>query len=107
MSVVLQNMGVSGFSEGVTKSFYFAFITSAFAAGLTYYLLARFIPQTSYLAHKDEKFREWTEEEVEEWAIAKRQGMTAMGDEVPGGYADPQYYEDDKSAEADVNVLTA
>ncbi|WWD20952.1 hypothetical protein CI109_105430 [Kwoniella shandongensis] len=61
----LNNMGVKGFSTGVVRSFYFAFITTGLASGLTYYLLARFVPQTNYNLYKGEKFREWTEEEVE------------------------------------------
>ncbi|WWC97765.1 hypothetical protein V866_004651 [Kwoniella sp. B9012] len=61
----LNNMGVKGFSTGVIRSFYFAFITTGCAAGLTYYLLATIFPQPNYKINKGTKFREWTEEEVE------------------------------------------
>lgn len=68
---VLNNMGVKGFSTGVIRSFYFAFITTCLAAGLTYYLLARFFPQKSYILNLDNKFYEWTPEEVEVYAAGK------------------------------------
>lgn len=58
-------MGVKGFSTGVVRSFYFAFITTGCASGLSYYLLARLFPQENYKRFKGLKFREWTEEEVE------------------------------------------
>lgn len=58
-------MGVKGFSTGVIRSFYFAFITTGCASGLSYYLLARFFPQENYRRFKGLRFREWTEEEVE------------------------------------------
>lgn len=61
----LNNMGVKGFSTGVIRSFYFAFITTGCASGLSYYLLAKFFPQENYRRFKGLRFREWTEEEVE------------------------------------------
>ena len=70
---VLDNMGVKGFSTGVVRSFYFAFITTGIAAGLTYYLLARFFPQANYVANKGLKFKEWSQDEVEMYAAGKRE----------------------------------
>ncbi|OCF32327.1 uridine permease [Kwoniella heveanensis CBS 569] len=64
----LNNMGVKGFSTGVIRSFYFAFITTGVASGLTYYLLATIFPQENYKINKGNKFREWSEEEVEVYA---------------------------------------
>lgn len=64
----LNNMGKLDVSIGVQRSFYFAFITSGTGAGLTYYLLARFFPQTSYLENKGLKFAEWSQDEVETYA---------------------------------------
>ena len=65
---VLNNMGVKGFGTGVIRSFYFAFITTGTAAGLTYYLLARLFPQKTYIDNKHLSFFEWTPEEVEVYA---------------------------------------
>ncbi|WVQ81583.1 hypothetical protein IAT38_003707 [Cryptococcus sp. DSM 104549] len=71
----LNNMGVKGFSTSLIRSFYFAFLTTGAAAGLTYYLLATLIPQENYKRNKGLKFREWTEEEIElyvagaEWRV--------------------------------------
>lgn len=61
-------MGVKKVSTGITRSFYFAFITTGLGAGLTYYLLARLFPQKTYLENRDLKFYEWTPEEVEVYA---------------------------------------
>lgn len=60
-------MGVS-VSDGVEKSFYFAFITTGVAAGLTYYILVRIWPQANHELNKDLRFREWSADEVEEYA---------------------------------------
>jgi NCS1 family nucleobase:cation symporter-1 len=72
--VVLQAMGLKSLASNIalTHSYYFAFLTTGIAAGLTYYLLAVVFPQQSYLIHRDEKFKEWTEDEVEVYAAGKR-----------------------------------
>ena len=99
-TVVLSNMGVKGFSIGVTRSFYFAFITSGVASGLTYYLLARFLPQQTYTLHKGEKFEEWSQDEVEMYAAGKREIVVRPmpGTETPS-------IEEKKDLEPGVNVL--
>ena len=92
-------MGVKGFSIGVTHSFYFAFITTGTASGLTYYLLARFFPQQTYTLRKGERFQEWSQEEVEVYAAGKREIVRPMpGTETPS-------VEDSKELEPGVNVL--
>ncbi|RSH95479.1 hypothetical protein EHS25_000571 [Saitozyma podzolica] len=70
----LQAMGLKSLASNIalTHSYYFAFLTTGVAAGLTYYLLAVIFPQQSYLIHRDEKFKEWTEDEVEVYAAGKR-----------------------------------
>ena len=64
----LDNMGAIKASTGVERSFYFAFITTGVASGLTYYLLARFVPQKNYLVNKGKRFEEWSQEHVERYA---------------------------------------
>jgi NCS1 family nucleobase:cation symporter-1 len=71
---VLDNMGVDGIKLSVKRSFFFAWITSLCGAALTYYLLARFFPQKSYVMNKNEKWGEWSQEKVEAWAEARRRG---------------------------------
>jgi NCS1 family nucleobase:cation symporter-1 len=71
---VLDNMGLKGVKLSVKRSFYFAWITSLFGAALTYYLLARFFPQKSYVMNKSEKWSEWTQDKVEAWGAARRMG---------------------------------
>ena len=70
-------MGVKGFSTALTRSFYFAWLTTLVSAGGTYYILARLFPQASYVENKDLKFKEWDQETVESWATARRIGDTA------------------------------
>jgi len=67
-------MGLDGVKLSVRRSFYFAWITSLFGAAATYYLLARFVPQKSYIMNKDEKWGEWSQEKVEAWGQARRRG---------------------------------
>lgn len=67
-------MGVKGFSTSLKRSFFFAWITSLLGAAATYYILARLFPQTSYVANKDQKWGEWTQEKVEAWTTARRLG---------------------------------
>jgi len=73
-SIVLDNMGLDGVKLSVRRSFYFAWITSLFGAAATYYLLARFFPQKSYVMNKNEKWGEWTQDKVEAWGAARRRG---------------------------------
>jgi NCS1 family nucleobase:cation symporter-1 len=101
-------MGLKSLASNIalTHSYYFAFLTTGIAAGLTYYLLAVVFPQQSYLIHRDDKFKEWTEDEVEVYAAGKRVvGVDAAyrgEDEVetPGGW-------EKKSGAAAVGVLEA
>jgi hypothetical protein len=72
--IVLDNMGLDGVKLSVRRSFYFAWITSLFGAAATYYLLARFFPQKSYVMNKNEKWGEWTQDKVEAWGAARRRG---------------------------------
>jgi hypothetical protein len=67
-------MGLDGVKLSVRRSFYFAWITSLFGAAATYYLLARFFPQKSYVMNKNEKWGEWTQDKVEAWGAARRRG---------------------------------
>ncbi len=78
----LGNMGVS-VSDGVTKSFYFALITTTIASGLTYYLLNLIWPQETFKTYKGQRFREWSPEEVEIYAAGvKADGMGMSPDEL-------------------------
>ena len=92
-------MGVN-VSEGVTNSFYFAFITTGVAAGLTYYILVRIWPQESYKLNRGSRFKEWSPEEVEYYAAGSemRQGRTATS--VPELQRSDS--EDDKKIDAGV-----
>lgn len=96
---VLGNMGVN-VSEGVTKSFYFAFITTGVAAGLTYYALVRIFPQETYNLNKGMKFREWSPGEVEMYAAGS--GMTQGRPVAP-----LQRTESDDEKKMDVGVVTS
>ena len=80
--LVLDNMGVKGFSTSLKRSFFFAWITSLVGAALTYYLLARFFPQRSYTANASQKWGEWTQEKVEAWSNARRVGDREGADMV-------------------------
>jgi NCS1 family nucleobase:cation symporter-1 len=77
-------MGAIELSVPAQRSFYFAFITSGVGAGLTYYLLARFVPQESYVLHRGEKFQEWTQDEVETYAPVEGEGEGAWSSSVGG-----------------------
>lgn len=94
--LVLDNMGVKGFSTSLKRSFFFAWITSLLGAAVTYYLLARLFPQRSYVANKDEKWGEWTQEKVEAWTTARRLGDREAAEAVE---------EDDKAIGASELVL--
>ncbi|ODO11198.1 hypothetical protein I350_01802 [Cryptococcus amylolentus CBS 6273] len=85
----LNNMGVEGFSTSVVRSFYFAFITTGCASGLTYYLLAAVLfPQENFKRFRGLKFREWTEEEVEMYVAG------APWRDAPGEVGKPEMGED-------------
>jgi NCS1 family nucleobase:cation symporter-1 len=106
-SAVLDNMGYHHFSIGVIRSFYFAFITTGLAAGLTYYILARAFPQPNFLIHKGMKFEEWTQDQVEMYAAGKRHDLNVHSElQVPeySGQVTPLDEEKRKDG-AIVNVL--
>lgn len=104
----LHNMGVSSFGLGVQRSFYFAFITTGVAAGLSYYLMARFWPQPNYKINKGLKFEEWSQDRVETYAAGSSRGVTE--------YVEPQTPMEDPAVDekkdlsvdrVNVNVLEA
>ncbi|KAK8843507.1 hypothetical protein IAR55_007167 [Kwoniella newhampshirensis] len=100
----LNNMGVKGFHTGVVRSFYFAFITTGCAAGLTYYLLATLIPQENYKLYKGQKFREWTEEEVEVYVAGSEWRRNGGVPPVIGGSgAETPEMEDDERDEKKID----
>lgn len=78
----LGNMGVP-VSDGVEKSFYFAFITTGVAAGLTYYLLVRIWPQANYKINEGMAFREWSPDEVEIYAAGSEMRRGGLSTSVP------------------------
>jgi len=83
----LHQMGAIELGVPAQRSFYFAFITSGAGAGLTYYLLARFWPQASYVEYKGLKFKEWSQDEVEVYAPTSAES-TAVRDEWAGSSDD-------------------
>ena len=70
-------------SDGVEKSFYFAFITTGVAAGLTYYLLVRIWPQANYKINEGMAFREWSPDEVEIYAAGSEMRRGGLSTSVP------------------------
>lgn len=105
--VVLDNMGVKGFSTSLKRSFFFAWITSLLGAAITYYLLARLFPQASYKANKDAKWGEWSQDKVEAWTTARRLGDREAAEVVEqdlGGKVESEVVhdnvDDDKEVEA-------
>jgi NCS1 family nucleobase:cation symporter-1 len=99
-------MGYHHFSIGVIRSFYFAFITTGLAAGLTYYILARVFPQPNFLIHKGLKFEEWTQDQVETYAAGKRHIHDTGGDlEKPRINGQETPMEEKRKDGAIVNVL--
>jgi len=103
---VLDNMGYHHFSIGVIRSFYFAFITTGLAAGLTYYILARVFPQPNFLIHKGLKFEEWTQDRVETYAAGKGHIHDTHGvSEEPRSSGQETPMEEKRKDGAIVNVL--
>ncbi|KAL7422166.1 hypothetical protein Q5752_002811 [Cryptotrichosporon argae] len=100
----LYNMKAVTVGTSVLRSYYFAYITSACGAGLTYYLLARFVPQASYLAAEGQGFREWTQDEVEVFAGGKRVIEDAPAEQ--GEHAEPVDVDDKYSGE-EVKIVAA
>jgi len=100
-------MGYHHFSISVIRSFYFAFITTGLAAGLTYYILARAFPQPNFLIHKGLKFEEWTQDQVEIYAAGKRHIHRAHEEleEEPRNSGQETPVEEKRKDGAIVNVL--
>jgi NCS1 family nucleobase:cation symporter-1 len=100
-------MGVE-VSVGVQKSFYFAFITTGVAAGLTYYLLCRLFPPANYTMQKGLKFKEWSQGEVEVFAAGSLERPVASYEVSPPILSRADSAEDEKKIDggASVNVLT-
>jgi hypothetical protein len=99
-------MGYHHFGIGVIRSFYFAFITTGLAAGLTYYILARVFPQPNFLIHKDLKFEEWSQDQVERYAAGKRHILSGESElEKPRNSGQATPLEEKRKDGAIVNVL--
>ena len=94
-------------SEGVTKSFYFAFITTGLAAGLTYYILVRIWPQANYNINKGLSFREWSPDEVEVYAAGNDRAHAAGSGALPPLQRTESYDEKKMGDGITTNVLEA
>lgn len=101
----LHAMGAIELNVGTQRSFYFAFITSGCGAGLTYYLLARFFPQPNYVANKGLKFKEWSQEEVEQYAPVDDASPAASAAGTDGWRAGNELEKEDEAT--DVRVYHA
>lgn len=97
----LHAMGAIDASLALERSYYFAWITSGTAAGLVYYLLARFFPQASYLENKGKKFQEWSQDEIEEYAGYAHAGRP--DDEFQDGLRRRSPTEKDDGAEVSIH----
>ena len=94
-------------SEGVTKSFYFAFITTGLASGVTYYLLVRIWPQANYNINKGLSFREWSPDEVEVYAAGNDRGDAGRPNASPPLQRTESYDEKKMDGGVATNVLEA